>query len=61
MKKPLIETNPYLEDKDREKLIEKSVVSSCGVEWIKIGFKDLKETPKIKIPRRNKKIYKKAG
>jgi hypothetical protein len=55
--KPLSETNSYLKDPERrEKLIERSVASSCGVEGIKVNFRKMK---KVNIPRRgNKKIYK---
>jgi hypothetical protein len=54
--KPLIETNPYLKNpSDRERLISRSVRTSCGVEGIKasdrIGHIDI---PRIK----DKKIYK---
>lgn len=58
--RPLIETNPYLKDPEtRERLIDRSVISSCGVEGIKIDFKKM---PEVKIPRRgHKKIYKKAA
>lgn len=57
MKKPLIETNPYLKDPImRDKLISRSVRSSCGVEGIKIDV----NAAKIEIPRRGtKKIYEK--
>jgi hypothetical protein len=55
MTKPLIETNPYLKDAaTREKLISRSVRSSCGVEGIKasnqIGHIEI-------IRRKDKKIY----
>lgn len=50
--KSLLETNPYLKDPVmREKLIERSVVSSFGVEGIKL---DLKKAREIKIPKRKK-------
>ena len=56
MKKPLIETNPYLKDPAmRERLISRSVRSSCGVE----GIKAPDPTRHIDIPhRKDKKIYK---
>ena len=58
--KPLIETNPYLKDSNiREKLLDRSVVSSCAVEGIRVDFKKMQE---IHIPRRgNKKIYQKVN
>jgi len=54
--KPLIETNPYLRDKAmRERLISRSVRSSCGVEGIKaselVGHIEITQ-------RKDKKIYK---
>ena len=54
--KSLIETNPYLKDAAmREKLVSRSVRSSCGVEGIKasnrVGHIEI-------IQRRDKKIYK---
>lgn len=52
--KALIETNPYLKDPiTREKLIERSVTTSCGVEGIKVT------TPhNLKIPHdRTDKVY----
>lgn len=53
--KTLIETNPYLKNaKLRDRLISRSVRSSCGVE----GIKAASHVP-IKITnRRDKKIYK---
>jgi len=56
MTKPLIETNPYLKDATtRERLISRSVRSSCGVEGIKASNRVIH----IEITRRkNKKIYK---
>ena len=37
--KSLIETNPYLRDAaTREKLVTNSVVTSCGVEGVKVNF-----------------------
>ncbi len=53
--KLLIHTNPYLKDPTkREKLIETSVRTSCGVE----GIKPSKRKLNIDIPRRKtKKIY----
>lgn len=58
MTKPLIETNPYLKDATmREKLISRSVRSSCGVEGIKVS----NHVGHIEITRRkDKKIYKTA-
>lgn len=56
--KSLIQTNPYLKDrKIREKLIERSVISSSGVEGIKVDFKK-KSNIQI-LNRRDKKIYNK--
>ena len=54
--KPLVGTNPYLKNAAmRDKLISRSVRSSCGVE----GIKASKLVGYIKIVRRkNKKIYK---
>lgn len=55
--KPLIETNPYLKDAvTRQKLIARSVRTSCGVE----GIKARKEkVTRFEIPRRkDKNIYK---
>jgi len=56
MKRPLIETNPYLKDPImREKLISQSVRSSCGVE----GIKAPESVEPIHIPhRKDKKIHK---
>ncbi len=56
--KALIETNPYLKNAAmREKLISRSVRSSCGVE----GIKTSKLVGHIKITQRiDKKIYKTA-
>ena len=58
MTKPLIETNPYLKNAAmREKLVSRSVRSSCGVE----GIKASNQAVHIEITRRkNKKIYKTA-
>ncbi len=54
--KSLIQTNPYLKDPtQRQKLNERSVRSSCGVEGIKV---DNQKKP-IKIVRREKKLYNK--
>ena len=55
MTKPLIETNPYLKDKAmREKLVSRSVRTSCGVE----GIKASQNISPFKITRRkNKRIY----
>lgn len=48
--KSLLETNPYLKDPQmREKLIMQSVISSCGVEGVKV---DLTKVAHIVIPRR---------
>jgi hypothetical protein len=53
--KALIDTNPYLKDTEmREKLISRSVRTSCGVE----GIKPSKSVLHFKIDRRDKKIYK---
>lgn len=44
--KPLIETNPYLNDpKTREALIKRSVETSCGVEGIKVTSSAYIEIP----------------
>lgn len=50
--KSLIETNPYLRDAaTREKLVTNSVVTSCGVEGVKVNFNqttkvmDFKKSP----------------
>ncbi len=57
-KKTLIETNPYLKDPVmREKLIARSVRTSCGVEGIRPEEND--EFSHLKIThRKDKKIYK---
>ncbi len=54
-KKPLIETNPYLKDAAmREKLVTRSVVTSCGVEGVKIDFRKMSH---IEIKqKRNEKV-----
>jgi len=54
--KTLREANPYMKDEIlREKLISRSVRSSCAVEGIKASSR----VGKIEIPRRGeKKIYK---
>lgn len=54
--KPLIETNPYLKDPaTRERLISRSVRTSCGVE----GIKAPTTVVHFDIPQREgKKIYK---
>lgn len=54
--KPLTETNPYLKDAStRERLVERSVATSCGVEGVKVDFQKVAH---IEIPRRrNKKIF----
>ena len=54
--KTLIETNPFLKDPEmREKLISRSVRTSCGVEGIKLSTRRVA----IEITnRRDKKIYK---
>jgi hypothetical protein len=56
MNKPLIETNPYLKNAEmRDKLISRSVRSSCGVE----GIMPSDRVGHIQIPqRKDKKIYK---
>ncbi len=56
-RKSLKHTNPYLRDsKTREKLINRSVESSFGVEGIKL---DLDKIKKVHIPSQGiKKIYK---
>jgi hypothetical protein len=56
-KKPLIETNPFLKDaKTREKLVARSVRTSCGVEGIK---EKSGSVVRFEIPhRKDKKIYK---
>jgi hypothetical protein len=54
--KPLIETNPYLEDeKARRKLVARSVRTSCGVEGIK--EKSVKSLQFLISHRKDKKIY----
>jgi len=59
MTKPLIETNPYLKNADvRDRLISRSVRSSCGVEGIKAFDGEL--TIKI-TKRKTKRIYKKIA
>jgi hypothetical protein len=54
--KTLRESNPYMRDEDlREKLISRSVRSSCAVE----GVKPSNRVGHIEIPRRGeRKIYK---
>lgn len=54
--KPLIETNPYLKDPaSMQKLVSRSVKTSCGVEGIKIN----PNAPRLAITtRREKRIYK---
>lgn len=50
--KSLIETNPYLKNSaTREKLVVRSVVTSCGVEGVKVDFS---KAANIEIPRRQK-------
>ncbi len=50
--KSLIETNPYLKNSaTRAKLIVRSVVTSCGVEGVKVDFN---KAAHIEIPRRQK-------
>ena len=58
--KSLIETNPYLKDPAmREKLVSRSVRTSCGVEGIKAPLPS--NVIRFEIPRRkDKKIYKTA-
>lgn len=54
MIKPLIETNPYLKDPvQREKLITRSVRTSCGVE----GIKAKEKGAEFDIPRRKKALF----
>ena len=54
----LIDTNPYLKQGLREKLVTRSVASSCGVE----GFSPDFNTPlDMEIPRRPKRIYRDAS
>lgn len=57
--KSLIDTNPYLKDEaTRRKLVIRSVVSSSGVEGIKVDPNNL---PYFEIPhRREKRIYKRS-
>jgi hypothetical protein len=51
--KSLLKTNPYLKDPAvREKLITRSVVTSCGVEGVKVDFK---KAANIDILRKSKK------
>ncbi len=48
-KKTLIHTNPHLRDPERRrKLNEKSVISSSGVEGIKVSTKDIRNITYIK-------------
>ncbi len=48
--KSLIETNPYLKEAaTREKLMARSVATSCGVEGVKVDFS---KTVHIEIPKR---------
>lgn len=55
--KPLIKTNRYLRDPAmRKRLNDRSVISSCGVEGIKLTAK---RTNKIKIKRRKKELFNK--
>lgn len=56
MTKPLIETNPYLKNPaTRDKLISRSVRTSCGVEGIKASSK---RVVVVEIThRKDKKIY----
>lgn len=52
--KSLLETNPYLKDLVvREKLITRSIVSSFGVEGIKV---DLKKAREMQVPKIKNKI-----
>jgi hypothetical protein len=55
--KPLIETNPYLQDAAmRAEFIARSVRTSCGVEGIEPKNGKIFQ---FDIPRRDKKIYQK--
>ena len=57
-KKPLIETNPYLQNAiTMRRLVARSVRTSCGVEGIRLN----KDAPSIVIThRKKKKIYQAA-
>lgn len=56
---PLIKTNPYLQDPvERQRLIARSVKTSCGVEGIKLN-ENIK--PLVIVTRRIKRIYKSTG
>lgn len=49
--KSLLETNPYLKDPEiREKLITRSVITSCGVEGVIVDFR---KAANIDIPKRS--------
>lgn len=49
--KSLIETNPYLRDAaTREKLVTNSVVTSCGVEGVKVNFNQTIKVTDFKKP-----------
>ncbi len=57
-KNSLSKTNPFLKDpQQRERLITRSVITSCGVEGIKVNLTDLSKPSPIIIHRRDKKIY----
>ncbi|MFI4956858.1 MAG: hypothetical protein ACHQAX_06595 [Gammaproteobacteria bacterium] len=50
--KSLLNTNPYLKNPaTRQKLIEQSVITSCGVEGIRVDFSKIAH---ISIPKINK-------
>jgi hypothetical protein len=53
-KTSLANTNPYLKGQNRKKLAERSTITSCGVEGIKV---DLTRVLNIVIPRRPERIY----
>lgn len=53
---PLIKTNPYLQDPtERQRLIARSVETSCGVEGIKLNKK---VRHLVIVNRKQKRIYK---
>ena len=52
-KQSLLQTNPYLKNREvASKLIERSVVTSCGVEGIKV---DLKKINELHVPQQSEK------
>ncbi len=56
--KSLIKTNPYLMNPEvRDRLIERSVLSSCGVEGVKIDVMQLRIATRIKRPENRPSPY----